>query len=68
MGLLQRAIETYDNMVSLAGIEREGKDIRIGFDPKFLVDVLRVVDEEDISLYMMNPANASQDINSLKSL
>ena len=26
MGLLQRAIETYDNMVSLAGIEREGKE------------------------------------------
>ena len=36
-------------------IGREGKEIRIGFDPKFLVDVLRVVDEEDISLYMMNP-------------
>ena len=26
MGLLQRAIETYDNMISLAGIEREGEE------------------------------------------
>ena len=36
-------------------ISREGKDIRIGFDPKFLVDALRVIDDEDVSLYMMNP-------------
>lgn len=36
-------------------ISREGKDIRIGFDPRFLVDALRVIDEEDVSIYMMNP-------------
>ena len=27
----------------------------IGFNPKFLMDALRVIDEEEISLYMMNP-------------
>lgn len=36
-------------------IEKEGKDILIGFNPKFFIDALRVIDEEDISLYMVNP-------------
>lgn len=35
-------------------IEKEGKDIRIAFDPKFLIDVLRVIDEEEICMYMFN--------------
>lgn len=35
-------------------IEKEGKDLRIGLNPKYIVDVLRVVDEEDISLYFFN--------------
>lgn len=37
--------------------ERDGKDIRIGFTPKFLLDILRVIDDETISLYMQNPKN-----------
>jgi DNA polymerase-3 subunit beta len=36
-------------------IEKEGKDIMIGFNPKFFIDALRVIDEEDVSLYMVNP-------------
>lgn len=36
------------------GIEQEGKDLRIAFDPKFLIDVLRVIDEEQVSLYLFN--------------
>lgn len=36
-------------------IVKEGKDIRIGFNPKFLIDVLRVVDDEEITIYMINP-------------
>lgn len=35
-------------------IEKEGKDLRIAFDPKFIIDVLRVIDEEQISLYLFN--------------
>lgn len=27
-------------------IEKEGKDILIGFNPKFLIDALRVIDDE----------------------
>lgn len=31
-----------------------GKDITIGFNPKFLLDALRVIDDEIITLYMVN--------------
>ena len=36
-------------------IEKQGKDIMIGFNPKFLIDALRVIDDENVTLYMMNP-------------
>ena len=36
-------------------IEKEGKDIMIGFNPKFFIDALRVIDEETISIYMVSP-------------
>ncbi|MCI9427071.1 MAG: DNA polymerase III subunit beta [Eubacterium sp.] len=36
-------------------IEKEGKDILIGFNPKFYIDALRVIDDESITIYMVNP-------------
>lgn len=36
-------------------ISKEGKDLLIGFNPKFLIDALRVIDDEEVSLYLMNP-------------
>lgn len=36
-------------------IEKEGKDILIGFNPKFFIDALRVIDEETVNIYMVNP-------------
>lgn len=36
-------------------IVKDGKDIMIGFNPKFFIDALRVIDEEEIQLYMVNP-------------
>ena len=36
-------------------IGKEGKDILIGFNPKFFIDALRVIDEEEVTLYMVNP-------------
>ena len=36
-------------------IEKTGKDILIGFNPKFFIDALRVIDEEEVRLYMVNP-------------
>lgn len=36
-------------------IEKSGKDLMIGFNPRFLIDALRVIDEEEVELYMVNP-------------
>ena len=36
-------------------IEKEGKDILIGFNPKFFIDALRVIDDEEVNIYMVNP-------------
>ena len=36
-------------------IEKSGKDLMIGFNPKFLIDALRVIDEEEINIYLVNP-------------
>ena len=35
-------------------IHKEGKDITIGFNPKFLIDALKVIDDENVDLYMVN--------------
>ena len=35
-------------------ISKEGKDLVIGFNPKFLVDALRVIDEEEVTIYLIN--------------
>ena len=37
------------------GVKKQGKDIMIGFNPRFLLDALRVIDDEEITLYMTNP-------------
>lgn len=36
-------------------IEKDGKDIMIGFNPKFLMDALKVIDEEKVDIYLVNP-------------
>lgn len=36
-------------------IEKSGKDLMIGFNPKFLIDALRVIDDEEVELYFVNP-------------
>ena len=35
-------------------IKKEGKDLMIGFNPKFLMDALRVIDDEEVTIYMVN--------------
>lgn len=35
-------------------ISKEGKDLMIGFNPKFLIDALRVIDDEEIDIYLLN--------------
>jgi DNA polymerase-3 subunit beta len=36
-------------------IRREGEDLNIGFNPKFLIDALRAIDEEEVTMYMVSP-------------
>ena len=36
-------------------IAKEGKDILIGFNPKFLIDALKVIDDEEVDIYLVNP-------------
>lgn len=35
-------------------IDKTGKNLMIGFNPKFLIDALRVIDDEEVDLYMVN--------------
>ena len=35
-------------------ISKEGVDIKIGFNPKFYMDALRVIDDEEIEIYMVD--------------
>lgn len=35
-------------------IELEGNDLEIGFNPKYLIDALKVIDSEDITLELIN--------------
>ena len=36
-------------------IDKKGKDLMIGFNPKFLIDALRVIEDEEINMYLVNP-------------
>ena len=54
----RRELKIHSNIGSMKeeiDIVKEGKDILIGFNPKFLMDVLRVVDDEEVTIYMTNP-------------
>lgn len=49
------------NLTSMMGtmkeeilVHKQGKDIMIGFNPKFLSDALRVIDDETVDIYMVN--------------
>ena len=43
------------NMQENVSIEKQGKDLKIGFNPRFFLDALRAIDEETVTLYMTNP-------------
>lgn len=55
-GSLQLKINSFvGSMNEELEIEKEGKDLLIGFNPKFFIDALRVIDDEEVTLYMVNP-------------
>ena len=35
-------------------VEKTGRDQMIGFNPRYIMDALRVIDDEDITLYILN--------------
>ena len=35
-------------------VKKTGNDLRIGFNPGFLIDAVRVIDDEDLTLYLIN--------------
>ena len=45
---------TIGSMNEKISINKEGKDLMIGFNPKFLLDALRVIDDETIDIYFLN--------------
>ena len=55
-GSLQLKINSFvGSMNEEIEIEKEGKDLLIGFNPKFFIDALRDIDDEEVTLYMVNP-------------
>lgn len=46
---------TIGSMRELIDISKSGKDLMIGFNPKFLIDALRVIDGEEVDIYLVNP-------------
>ena len=55
-GLMQMHLNSaMGTMNSSMLINKSGRDLMIGFNPKFLMDALRIIDDEEVDLYMMNP-------------
>lgn len=46
---------TVGSMNEEIDIQKSGKDLMIGFNPKFLIDALRVIEDEEINIYLVNP-------------
>lgn len=46
---------TLGSMDEVIPIRREGEDLNIGFNPKFLIDALRAIDEEEVTMYLVSP-------------
>ena len=42
------------SMSETIDIEKTGKDLVIGFNPKFLMDALKAIDDEIIDVYLVN--------------
>ena len=46
---------TVGSMNEEIDIVKQGKDLMIGFNPKFMIDALKVIDDEEIDIYLVNP-------------
>lgn len=50
-----RINSTLGSMDENVAITKEGRDMMIGFNPRFLIDALRAIDDEEIDIYFVNP-------------
>ena len=50
-----RVKSAFGSMNAEVMITKTGQDIMIAFNPNFLIDALKVIDDENVDLYMMNP-------------
>ncbi|MCR5250744.1 MAG: DNA polymerase III subunit beta [Lachnospiraceae bacterium] len=46
------SLGSYDDNIE---VTKQGKDIVIGFNPKFLMDAMKAIDEDEIDMYLVNP-------------
>ena len=45
---------TLGSMDETITIDKDGEDLNIGFNPKFLIDALRAIDDEEIDIYLLS--------------
>ena len=49
-----RIVSTLGTFDDVIDTEKSGKDVKMGFNPKLMADALKVIDEETVSLYIVN--------------
>ena len=45
---------TLGSMDENLSVDKEGEDLNIGFNPKFLIDAVRAVDDEELDIYLLS--------------
>ena len=45
---------TLGSMNEVISIEKSGSDLNIGFNPKFLIDTLRAISDEEVTIYLLS--------------
>lgn len=45
---------TLGSMDEIIAIDKDGENINIGFNPKFLIDALRAIDDEEVDIYLLS--------------
>lgn len=55
--LYVRLVSNLGSMKEEMEIEKEGGEIIIGFNPRFMMDALRVIDDEEVNIYMTDSKN-----------
>ena len=49
-----RVSSSYGRIKERIDVAKDGKNLKISFNPKLFIDALRVIDDEEVSLYMVN--------------